>query len=104
MKQLTLEISRFITETNKKRKVLFYFFSANSAQLTTKKPKPVITGGNISFGPDRPTKIIAIPKTINKNAEIFKTVLFSIAFCSIGNISNFYGHTPRSTQLLLHFL
>lgn len=81
MKQLTLEISRFIIEINKKRKVLFYFFRAKIAQLITKKPKPVITGGSMSFGPDSPTKIIAIPKTINKNAEMLKTVLFSIAFC-----------------------
>ncbi len=80
MKPLTLINSRFIIETNKKRIVLFYFFKAKSAQLITKKPRPVITGGNMNFGPDNPTKIIAIPKMINKNAEMLKMVLFSMAF------------------------
>lgn len=43
-----------------------------------KKPSPVITGGSINLGPDKPTKIIAMPKMINKNEEILKTVLFSM--------------------------
>lgn len=80
MKPPSLKRNRFITETNRKTKRLFYFFSANSAQLTTKKPRPVITGGNMSLGPDSPTKIIAIPKMINKKEEMVKTFLFSMEF------------------------
>lgn len=86
MKLLPLKWSRPIIETNSKTKRLFYFFSANSAQLTTKKPRPVITGGNMSLGPDNPTKIIAIPKMINKKEEMVKTFLFSMGFNSIRNI------------------
>ncbi len=70
---------------------MFYLFSAKSAQLITKKPSPVITGGNINLGPDIPTKIIATPRMINKNAEMVKTVLFSIVFRVSWQYIELYG-------------
>lgn len=65
-------------EQTRKHRILFYLFIEKSAQLMTKKPRPVMTGGNINLGPDKPTKIIAIPRMINKSAEMLKTVLFSM--------------------------